>query len=147
MKNKSKNAASSIANINTTEMAAFLLSNLVCLSTIAATIASSSSSSSSTEVRLVSIVGSALELSCPSSYPPPWTKTAASGGEMAIIGVNGQRHANWKDPRYEFAAEDSRDSEDLRNFVLRISEIRSSDAGRFVCGSDSPSTFIVTVLR
>ena len=125
-------------------MVVFLLSNLVCLSTIAATIASSSSS---TELRLVSIVGSGLELSSPSSYPPPWTKTAAFGGEMAIIGVNGQRHANWKDPRYEFAAEDSRDSEDSRNFVLRISETRSSDAGRFVCGSDSPSTFIVTVLR
>ena len=89
---------------------------------------------------MVFLMGSEGRLFCSSSFAPPWTKAGATDRDYNIIGINGKRHPNWKETRYEFSFEDG-------NYLLRISDVQLKDAGKFVCGSDSPVTFIVTVLR
>ena len=64
----------------------------------------------------------------------------ASDGAMHMIAISGKKHPNWKDARYAFGSEDS-------NHFLRISDVHLNDAGKFFCGSDSPTTFIVSLLR
>ena len=86
------------------------------------------------------LLGSDIELKCTSSFTPSWNKIDVANGGFHIIGLNGERHPNWKDSRYSFSAENS-------NHFLRISNLRLNDAGKFLCGSDSPITLIVTVLR
>ena len=86
------------------------------------------------------LLGSDVELSCSSSFPPPWNKVGPSVGDFHIIGAGGKRHPNFNEPRYSFVNQDSK-------YSLQISDVRLSDAGRFVCGSDAPKTFIVTVMR
>ena len=90
------------------------------------------------EVHVNFIVGEIGRLTCRSSYPPPWTKS--SQGDMKIIGVNGKKYSNWDEPRFAFSSED-------RNYSIRISQVRLVDAGKYACGSDTPVTFILTVLR
>ena len=97
-------------------------------------------SSASEVVHKNFLLGSEGQLICPSSFSPPWTKTGVTPNDYHIIGLNGNRHPNWKETRYSFFAED-------QNYFLKISNVQLSDAGKFVCGSDSPITFMVTVMR
>ena len=92
------------------------------------------------ERHLLFILGSEAKLECSSSFAPPWTKAGVSPGDFHIIGFNGKRHPNWKEERYSFTSEGAK-------FVLTISDFQLKDAGKFVCGSDSPVTFLVTALR
>ena len=101
---------------------------------------SSSIVATSEVTNLIFLLGSDVELACSSSFPPPWNKFGPSVGDFHIIGAGGKRHPNWNEPRYSFLADDS-------VYFLRISDVGLSDAGRFVCGSDSPKTFVVTVMR
>ena len=84
------------------------------------------------------LIGSTETIVCSSSYPPPWTKS--SNGKMQIIGVNGEKHLGFKETRYDFSSEGE-------NYFIRISDVRLSDAGEFTCGSDSPTAFVVSVIR
>ena len=86
------------------------------------------------------LMGSDIELKCSSSFTPSWNKINLSSGDFHVVGLNGKRHPNWKDTRYSFFAQNS-------NHFLRIANLKLSDAGKFLCGSDSPMTFFVTVLR
>ena len=90
-------------------------------------------------VNKVVLLGTEVELSCPSSYPPAWNKVGPSVGDFHIIGANGKRHPNWNEPRYSFTNQAS-------TYFLRISDVHLKDAGRFVCGSDDPKTFVITVM-
>ena len=94
----------------------------------------------SEEVHLIFILGTTQTISCQSSYPPPWTKIGRSTGDVTIIGVNGEKHAGWTDPRYTFVK-----SENV--YSIQITDVRLKDAGKFICGSDKAVTFLVTVLR
>ena len=104
------------------------------------------------ELHVNFIVGETGRLTCQSSYPPPWTKLA--DGKAQIIGVNGLKHASWNQPRYSFAVDEVDDNfgdDDVDNkkksYSIRISDVRLSDAGEFICGSDEPITVVVSVLR
>ena len=92
------------------------------------------------EVHLTSILGSNMELSCSSSFPPAWNKIGPNMGDFHVIGANGKRYPNWNDQRYSFHAKKS-------EYFLQISDVELKDAGKFVCGSDSPKNFILAVLR
>ena len=90
------------------------------------------------EIHLNFILGSTEKLSCHSSYPPPWTKSA--NGDMSIIGVNGGKHSNWNEPRHKFLNNGS-------YYSIQISDVHLNDAGKYTCGSDTAISFIITVLR
>ena len=85
------------------------------------------------------LLGSDVELKCTSSFIPSWNKFGPAMGEFHIIGLNGRRHPNWKESRYSF-------SDQGEEYSLRIADVRLSDAGKFVCGSEKPVTFVVTVV-
>ena len=91
------------------------------------------------EVFVNFLTGSNKVIKCNSSYAPPWSKTG-SEGEYQIIGVGGKKHPQLKEARFTFTNEGN-------VYSLRISDVRLSDAGKFVCGSDNPNTYVVTVLR
>ena len=95
---------------------------------------------SATNSHLTSLIGSDIVLKCKSSFKPPWNKFGPSNGDFHIVGLNGERHPNWKETRYSFFNENT-------DHFLRITGVHLADAGRFVCGSDSPVSFIVTVIR
>ena len=90
------------------------------------------------EVHVNFLLGSKATLVCHSSYPPPWTKM--SDGQMTIIGVNGEKHANWDEPRFHFAKNGS-----VYSVIISGAELK--DAGTYACGSNSPVSFIVSVIR
>ena len=90
--------------------------------------------------KLTPLIGSDIVLKCKSSFTPSWNKIGPSNGDFHIIGLNGKRHPNWKERRYSFFNEDS-------DHFLKITDVQLIDAGRFVCGSDSPKSFIVTIMR
>ena len=98
------------------------------------------SSLTSDEVHLNFMLGSEGVLSCSSSFAPPWSKTSSADGKYNIIGVNGKRHPNWNEPRHLFTVKDDA-------YSLKINDFHLSDAGIYVCASDSPKTFLVSVLR
>ena len=95
---------------------------------------------SSEETHVNFLLNSDVRLKCSSSFAPSWNKIDVANGGFHVIGLNGKRHPNWKDPRYSFFSRES-------DHFLEISDLRLSDAGKFLCGSDSPVTFVVTVLR
>ena len=97
-------------------------------------------SRASSEIHLNLILGSSQIISCKSSYPPPWTKISPSKEDVKIIGVNGEKHSGWTEPRYTFSKNGS-------HYLIQISEVRLSDAGKLICGSDESITFVITVLR
>ena len=86
------------------------------------------------------LLGSDGYLNCTSSFTPAWSKTGSAFGDYNIISVNGKRHPNWDEPRYSFSTNGN-------VFSLHISDLRLTDAGKFVCASDAPKTFLVTILR
>ena len=94
----------------------------------------------SDELHWTSLLGSDVEFSCSSSYPPFWNKFGSAVGDFHIVGANGKRHPNWNEPRYFFVTTKS-------EYFLRISDLQLADAGKFICGSDSPKSFVLTVLR
>ena len=96
------------------------------------------SSTRGEETHSIFLLGATEAISCKSSYPPPWTKLF--NGKVAIIGVNGKKHSSFNEPRYFFSSEGS-------FFSVTISDVRLSDAGNFICGSDTPLTVVVTVIR
>ena len=85
------------------------------------------------------LTGSNQLLNCESTYAPPWSKIGANG-EYKIIGVNGKSHPNLNEPRFSFTNE-------ANSYFLRISDVRLFDSGKFVCGSDNPITYVITVMR
>ena len=95
---------------------------------------------SATEVHRIFILGTTQTISCQSSYPPPWTKIGRTHGDVTIIGVNGEKHAGWNNPRYSF-------TQNASTYSITISDVRLSDAGKFICGSDKAIAYIVTILR
>ena len=97
-------------------------------------------SCASKEHHLNFLLGATETIHCQSSYPPPWTKIGSNIGDVKIIGVNGEKHAGWTEPRYSFFKNES-------SYSIQISDVRLSDAGKFICGSDKAVTFLVTVLR
>ena len=88
----------------------------------------------------VNFLGKNVEFSCSSSFAPFWTKIGSSSGDLLIIGANGKRHPNWNEPRYSFSNQGD-------SYSLLISDLRLTDAGKFVCGSDSPQNYVLSVMR
>ena len=84
------------------------------------------------------LVGSIGELRCSSSFPPPWSKSGIAGG-YRIIGLNGKKHPNFNEPRFVFY-------KDANEYVIKISDIRLVDAGRFVCEGDTSTSYLVTII-
>ena len=86
------------------------------------------------------LVGSEGELRCSSSFAPPWTKMGRKSGDYRIIGLNGQKHPNWDEPRFQFF-------KDANEYMIKITDIRLNDAGKYICEGDSSTAYLVTVIR
>ena len=85
--------------------------------------------------------GKPLELSCKSSFPPPWNWYSSKEGTMKSLSTSGTNpHPMLNEPRYSF--QKSKDE-----YFLRISEVHFFDAGKFICDADSRLTFVLNVLR
>ena len=103
---------------------------------------SAAASSSAPESHKNFLIGSTGELRCSSSFPPPWSKIGSSAGDYRIIGLNGKKHPNWQEPRFEFFSQANNN-----NFVIRISDVQLTDAGKYICEGDSSTAYLVSVMR
>ena len=95
---------------------------------------------SAKETHVNFLVGSEGELRCTSSFAPPWSKSGSKSGDYRIIGLNGKKHPNWDEPRFQF-------SKDVNEYVIRITDIHLNDAGKYICEGDSSTAYLVTVIR
>ena len=89
---------------------------------------------------IVLLTGLTGELRCTSSFAPPWSKSGTQAGDYRIIGLNGKKHPNWNEPRFEFL-------EDANEYFIKITDVRLKDAGKYICEGDSSTAYLVTVLR
>ena len=76
------------------------------------------------------LVGSDVEFSCSSSFAPSWMWFGPKQQRPKTLAQMGtQPHPTLKDNRFQFLQRES-------TFVIRISKVKSKDAGKFVCDAD-----------
>ena len=88
------------------------------------------------------LVGSSVEVSCLSSFVPPfWSWVGPKQNKPKTLAFSGtQPHPNLEDERFSFSKEDS-------IYFLRISSLKSTDAGTINCHGDSLRQTLLNVLR
>ena len=87
------------------------------------------------------LLGSSIEFSCDSSFPPTWSWNGPKDGRLKTLAYAGtQPHPSLKDNRFIFERDDS-------SFVLKINGVKASDAGTFNCQGDSHHQTVLNVLR
>ena len=87
------------------------------------------------------LLGKPVELSCESSFPPPWMWNSAKDDttkSLAFAGTN--PHPKLNEPRYSFHREGN-------VYFLSISEVRFTDVGKFICDGDWRITFALSLIR
>ena len=86
-------------------------------------------------------IGSSGEFSCISSFPPLWSWSSKKGGKLKTLAYAGtQPHPSLKDDRFSFAQNKS-------TFVLKIRDVKASDAGNYNCQGDSHQQTVLNVVR
>ena len=91
-------------------------------------------------IATVAIVGENIAFTCNSSFPPAWVKVNPNVGEYKTLAMSGQKHPNFKDPRFSFSNWNS-------EHRLKIDKVKSSDVGSYVCDGDKSATFLLNVIR
>ena len=85
-------------------------------------------------------VGSSLELSCQSSFPPPWN-WFGKGSKFQMLTATGLKpHPQLQNVRYSFYS-------DASSYFLRIEDVAFADAGKFRCETDTSISTILSVIR
>ena len=93
------------------------------------------------EIILSSLEGSDLEISCVSSFPPPWTWFGPKDGQHKSLAPSGTKpHPKLNEPRYSFTKMGN-------NYFIKITDSRFADAGKFVCDGDSYQVTLLNVMR
>ena len=96
---------------------------------------------SSAPVAKTVIIGSAVEFSCSSSFPPSWLWLGPQQQRpktLAYVGT--QPHPNLKDDRFSFFKRES-------DYVIQITNVKTTDAGKFVCEADAYIEYSLNVVR
>ena len=97
-------------------------------------------SSSSTSSHTV-LTNSPVEFVCVSSFAPSWLWFAPKQQRPKTLSPDGTKpHTNLKDPRFTFLRRDNK-------FFLRISDVNSADAGKFVCDGEIYQQIDLNVIR
>ena len=87
------------------------------------------------------LLGNSLEISCVSSFPPPWTWYSVKDGTVKSLSIAGTKpHPNLNEPRYRF---DENDNE----YTLKITDVKSPDAGKFICDGANRQSTILNIVR
>ena len=99
-------------------------------------------SMSTIDSNIVTILqGGTMEISCVSSFSPPWTWYSRKVGTMKTLSIAGQEpHPKLNDPRYQFSHRENQ-------YSLQVSNVKDSDAGKFICDGDTRITSILNVIR
>ena len=85
--------------------------------------------------------GSSIRISCVSSFPPPWTWYSRKDGTIKRLSATGTKpHPKLNEPRYEFYEKDG-------EYILEITNVAKTDAGKFICDGDSRDSTTLNVIR
>ena len=97
--------------------------------------------SSAITVSQTALLDSTIQFSCVSSFPPSWMWFASKHQRPKTLTQTGTKpHPNLKDPRFTFTKREN-------EYFLRLSNIKSTDAGKYVCDGEEYQQFELNVVR
>ena len=93
------------------------------------------------ETTISTLEGSNVDITCSSSFPPPWTWFGPKDGQHRSLAPSGTRpHPKLNEPRYTF-------SKNGNNYHVQIINVKVQDAGKFVCDGDTSQMTLLNVMR
>ena len=82
-----------------------------------------------------------VQIKCVSSFSPPWSWFGPKEGQHKTLAISGTKpHPKLNEPRYSFEKSGN-------DFVIKIQNVKLTDAGKFVCDGDDYQTTLLNVIR
>ena len=95
----------------------------------------------SAEIKTV-LRGKSVEISCFSSFSPPWTWYSRKDNTVKSLALSGTTpHPKLNEPRYRFYQKSENE------YLLEITTVKEADAGKFICDGDTRTITTLNVIR